>query len=54
MNTQTTNSLTVVSKTTNTATNNATVINIKKAFTAAELWNIQRMGRTGFDRRSRA
>jgi hypothetical protein len=58
MNTQNINLLRVVSKTTtvNTASteNTATVINLKKVFTSADLWNIHRNGRTSFDRRSRA
>jgi hypothetical protein len=51
MNTQNINTLKVVSKTENTSTNTATVNPLKKAFTSADLWNIQRQGRTSFDRR---
>jgi hypothetical protein len=55
MNTQNINLLKVASKaeTVNTANteNGTTVNNLKKAFTAADMWNINRHGRTSFDRR---
>ncbi|MGG9970957.1 hypothetical protein ACQ33O_04105 [Ferruginibacter sp. SUN002] len=53
MNTLHNNPLKVVSKTANPATT-TTVNNLKKVFTAADLWNIHRHGRTMFDRRNRA
>ena len=55
MNTQNINLLKVASKTetmNTTNTENATTVNnLKKTFTAADLWNIHRHGRTSFDRR---